>query len=311
MSPVAGIIIGVLALVFSSLALTASIENIGSKLRFSDSLTGALLSPMFTALPELIIIAEAIILIGRSPGSEIAAGTIIGEPFMVSSLGMPAAVIVLSISKRKRGELEKIDGSLSRIMLLLGIVFPIMLIPHFLNTILVRIAVSLCLVLIYVALIFLLKGQEEISGKRIPSKLFIVLVTAGLILLLSGSTILVSSINEFANQSGISRELMGILIIPIGTIVPETMNSLVWASKYRTNLSISALLGEELMFTTIFPAIGIAASSWIITYYGIVAVVLFSSFSIVVGFVLSRLKGVVYPMLAYFASFVIFLFFVY
>ncbi|MEM0129992.1 MAG: hypothetical protein QW100_01110 [Thermoplasmatales archaeon] len=304
-SPVIGIVAGVLLLVFSSLALTSSIEGIGSRLRFSETLTGALLSPFFTALPELIIVAEAIVLVGKSPGSEIAAGTIIGEPFMVSSIGIPAAVITLSLSGRRKN-VERIENSIPKIIMLLGLVFPVMLIPHFFRGYFVRVAVSLFLVIVYGISILLWRGKKEVEGNDMAMNKILILVIVGLSLLLFGSTLLVNSINEFADQSGIGRELMGILIIPVGTIVPETMNSLVWASRSKTNLSISALLGEEMMFATIFPAIGISVSDWVLTGYGITAILLFSVFSIFIAVLIFLSRGRAYPLFGYFFSFVVF-----
>ncbi|MEM3810039.1 MAG: hypothetical protein QXV40_01680 [Thermoplasmatales archaeon] len=304
-SPVIGIVTGVILLVFSSLALTSSIEGIGSRLKFSETLTGALLSPFFTALPELIIVAEAIVLVGKAPGSEIAAGTIIGEPFMVSSIGIPAAVITLSLSGRRK-KVEMIENSIPKIIMLLGLVFPVMLIPHFFTGSFVRFAVSIFLVVVYAISILLWKGKKEVEGKNMATNRILIFVVVGLSFLLLGSTLLVNSINEFSSQSGISRELMGILIIPVGTILPETMNSLIWASRLKTNLSISALLGEEMMFATIFPAIGISVSDWVLTGYGIAAILLFSVFSVLIAISLFLSRGRVYPLVIYFFSFIFF-----
>ncbi|MGC8644893.1 MAG: sodium:calcium antiporter [Thermoplasmata archaeon] len=307
--PVAGIVAGIFILIASSLALTVAIEGIGTRLRMSDSLTGAILSPMFTALPELIIVIEAIVVVGSGPGSEIAAGTIIGEPFMVSSIGIPAAVVVLLLSRKN--DPEKLDPSLARVVILLGAVFPLMLIPHFFNSLAARILTSAILVIVYVLFMLLWKSEGEGSRRKISNRYLAILVAFGLLMLLAGSTVLVESINIFASQSGASRELISILIIPVGTIVPETMNSLIWASKLKTNLAVSALLGEELLFTTIFPAIGMAASEWIITLDGIVAILFFSAFSVAIGIGLTRSRGTIFPLLFYFLSFVGFLIFIY
>jgi len=301
--PIPGIISGILMLAVSSFALTLSVEGIGHRLKMNDSLAGVIISPLFTSLPELIIVIEAIIIVGSGPGSEIAAGTIIGEPFMVSSIGIPAAAVILL---SRKGKIEMLDSSLSKISILLGLIFPVMLIPHFVNSVSARIFTSAVLVAIYFAFVLLWRGEGESSATLISNRYLALLTAAGVVLLLAGSTVLVESINRFSGLYGVSRELMSILLIPVGTIMPEVMNSLIWAVRSKTNLAIGALLGEELLFTTIYPAIGIAASTWIITREGMVAVFLFSIFSILIGVALTKAKGSVSPFVLYIVSFLSF-----
>lgn len=312
--PLLDIIAGIVMLIVSSFILTFSIEDIGKMGKFSDSFTGSVISPIFTALPELVIIITALAIIGFQSGSEIAAGTIIGEPFMVSAIGFPMMGIILFIARRK-GKKEDLDEVLPKVFIFIGLVLPIMLVPWFFKILLVKILVAILLVFLYVIFLRFVRGgrtEEEATNIEISGRgRLIAVLIVGVGLLLAGATILVRSIDSLASNLDVNRELITILIVPIGTIVPETMNSLIWASRGKTNLAVGALTGEEIYYATFFPALGMLASSWIITSDGILAVALTSFFSILIGVLSYRFRASSCVYLLFFASLVIFFFFIY
>ncbi len=311
---VSEVIAGILMLVVSSFILTVSIEEIGKRGKYSERFTGAVISPIFTALPELVIILLALLLVGNKSGSEIAAGTIIGEPFMVSALGFP--IVALTLLLARKGKIEGIDPVLSKTLIYVGLVFPLMLIPFFFNFLYAKISVAILLVFLYVVFFRFIGGkesfEEEATNFKIDSlALLALLIVVGLGLLLGGSTAIVRGINNLSIQTGINQELITILLVPIGTIVPETMNAVIWASRGKTSLAIGAMAGEEMYFATFFPALGILASQWVITFNGIIAILLTSSFSIVLGLVSYKFRNAVYVFILYLASLLIFLLFIY
>lgn len=315
LSSVLEIAAGMVMLVVSSFILTVSIEEIGKRGKFSESFTGAVVSPIFTAMPELVVIILALILVGRESGSEIAAGTIIGEPFMVSAIGFPiVAITLLAAGRKRRG--EEVNPVLSKTLIYMGLIFPIMLIPFYFNYPAIRILTAVILVGLYVVFFrFIGKGEEfeeEASNVRIRNTaLLVLIILVGVALLLGGSTALVRGINTLYIQTGINQELITILIVPIGTIVPETLNAVIWASRSKTSLAIGAIAGEEMYFATFFPALGILASQWIITFNGVVAILLTSTFSIIIGTIAYRFRGAAYVFILFLVSLAVFLVFVY
>lgn len=315
LTSVAGIAAGVVMLLVSSLILTVTIEEIGRRGKFSERFTGAIISPVFTAMPELVVIIVALVLVGKGSGSEIATGTIIGEPFMVSAIGFPIVALTLLAASRRRKN-DEINPLLSKTLIYMGLIFPIMLIPFFFNLLAVRVVVAVILVLLYVVF-FRLVGrkesfEEEATEIRIRNgALLAIMVLAGIAFLLAGSTVLVRGINNLYLQTGINQELITILLVPIGTIVPETMNSVLWAARGKTSLAIGAMAGEEMYFATFFPALGILASRWYITTNGIVAVLLTSVFSIVIGMLVCRFRKASYVFIFFIISLIAFLIFVY
>lgn len=313
--PILEILSGIAMIIVSSFLLTLAIEEIGRRGRLSDRLTGAVISPIFTSLPELAVILIALLFVGRTSGSEIAAGTIIGEPFMVSALGFPIVALTLLFARKKR-RLEEIDGTLSKMLIFMGLIFPIILVPHFFSSVYVRPVVAVLLVILFIVFLKLVRGkgnfEEEASDFKIKTgAMFALILALGIGLLLGGSSLLVTGIDNLSQQIGVNRELITILLVPLGTIVPETMNAVIWAYRGRTSLAIGAMVGEEIFFVTLYPVIGILASQWVITTDGILAVGLTSSFSAVLGFITYRSRNAVYIFLFYLASLATFMYFIY
>jgi cation:H+ antiporter len=111
------ILLGSLVLVFiSSLLFVNALEWLGNHLKLGSSFVGAILSPLFTSLPELIVILIAIFSNMGKAGPEIGIGTIFGEPFMASSLSyglVGIAVIIGFFAKKRAGTTLVIDRTLS------------------------------------------------------------------------------------------------------------------------------------------------------------------------------------------------------
>ncbi len=279
--------ISIFILMLSSVLLSESIEAFGSKLSLSHSFTGAIISPMFTSLPELVVLVTSIIILGRISGSEIAAGTIIGEPFMVSSLGFAAMAISYMIGKNGL-RARDIDPIIPRTFLIMAGTFPIMLIPALFGGMLLRVFVIVLLIILYILIVRYFtrhrrnsqnNGNQE--GRKFKST--IIILISGIILLLIGSVLIVNSINDISILYHLNAEITALFLVPIGTIIPETMVAVIWAYKGKINLAIGALVGEEFLFTTIYPIIGILFTKWVVYWQGSLAVVLTSIFSILAG----------------------------
>lgn len=103
------ILFGSLTLVFiASLLFVNALEWLGKRLNLGSSFVGAILSPLFTSLPELIVILIAIFSGIGEAGQEIGIGTIFGEPFMASSLayGLVGLLLLLDTLRKKEPALR-------------------------------------------------------------------------------------------------------------------------------------------------------------------------------------------------------------
>jgi len=104
-----------------SIAYAHSFESLASRLGLSQGLAGAVVSPLFTSLPELVVFVTAVVSVGGRAGAEVGMGTVIGEPLMLSTLMTPLVVAA------SRG--LSVDRSLARPYLVFVAVFPSVLLP--------------------------------------------------------------------------------------------------------------------------------------------------------------------------------------
>lgn len=314
LSSILTLIGGIALLIVSSFILTTTIEDIGKKGKFTHSFTGTFISPVFTSLAELGVILAALITLTPRSGSQIAAGIIIGEPFMVSAIGFPAMAITLLFAARK-GSVAKMDGIMPLTLVFIGLSFPLMLIPVFFPSQFSRFSIVLLLLVIYVAVLYYYGKKSSPTAGDTPQTiknngLLVLLVIVGITVLAVASIFLVKSVQTIAYQTQISDQLISILIIPIGTIIPETLNSIIWAAESKTNLAMGAITGEEILFVTVYPALGIMASPWIINRNGMYAILVGSIFFILMGLITYKFRNALYLYILWPISIVAFIFLV-
>ena len=277
-------LLGSIILVFiASLLFVNALEWLGHHLKLGSSFVGAILSPLFTSLPELIVILIAIFSKMGETGSEIGIGTIFGEPFMASSLSyglLGIAVIIGYLMKKRASTTLVIDKTLSLPYIFIIIVFPLTLIPGFVNITWLRYFFGvffLAVFIFYMQLMYrkrtaeLMEESEELTFARVvpesPSYQRIALVAQILIavaLLYFGSRYLVSSVATIAQRIDVSPLGLAMIVIPTATVIPETITALIWGYRGKDTLSIGSLVGEKILYATFYPALGLFLTSWVL-----------------------------------------------
>ena len=72
------------------------------------------------------------------------------------------------------------------------------------------------------------------------------LVTLGLVMLVGGGTLVVDNAIEIANYYGLSKKLIGLTILAVGTSLPELATSAVAAYKKNTDIAIGNVIGSNI-----------------------------------------------------------------
>jgi Ca2+/Na+ antiporter len=200
---------------------------------------------VFTSFPELIVILVAIFAVGKSSGDQIGIGTIFGEPFMASSLAYSAvlaAVVIAYVRKRRKDMSMHLDRDLFLPFLFTAIIFPVLVIPVFFLNRAVQDITGTALILLYI-LYFIISARKRMSleenegGNLLLAGIVkpwigsVIQISLSALGLYAGSVILVSSIENIATLYSISPLSLAILIVPVATILPETMSAFIWAYK--------------------------------------------------------------------------------
>ncbi|MCG2891502.1 MAG: hypothetical protein L7G91_04890 [Acidilobus sp.] len=257
--------LGLVVVLVGSIAYAHSFESLASRLGLSQGLAGAVVSPLFTSLPELVVFVTAVVSVGGRAGAEVGLGTVIGEPLMLSTLMTPLVVAV------SRG--LKVDRSLARPYLVFVAVFPSVLLPPLLaNHPLARVGAALALLASYVAFAATARSGETVESSELGLGAAVVVLTASVAAFYLGSHYLVNGVIWASGALGLTPLAVSTLAVPAVTTLPEVGAALVWARRGLGTLAASSLIGEQVVYATIYPAVAVLAVPWALTADAMVAV---------------------------------------
>jgi len=80
----------------------------------------------------------------------------------------------------------------------------------------------------------------------------------------------------------LSIDTMGlsIIIVPTATVLPESITAIIWTLGNRDTMAVAALIGEKVLYSTIYPALALVLTSWSLTYEAIISVITVEAVSV-------------------------------
>ena len=299
------LLLSILIVFISALLFVNSIEFLGNQYKIGGPFVGSILSPLFTSLPELIVLIVAIFGLGGVSGEAIGVGTIFGEPLMASSLSYGlvgiSALIGYSLKKREHKSLQ-VSTSLAIPFIFVTILFPLTLLPSLIANSGIRITFGIGFLAAYFGYLILMyrrKSHEQIESTKfpyicriIPFKRFggfLQLIVSAVILYFAARQ-MVGLVNQIALGLGLSLMGLAIIVVPAATAIPETASALIWGFRGKDTLSIASLVGEKVLYTTLFPGIGLILTAWVLDIHAYLSVLATTVISLMMLFFISRKK---------------------
>ena len=286
---------GFTAVLIGGWLFTNSMEHISHRYRLGGSFVGAVISPVLTSLPELIVFLVALLVYGGVSGEEVAVGTVIGEPFVVSTIIYPIIFFVAIIGFR-RGSRNDLVLEVGRELILPFIVvitlYPTVLLPALLGIGVIRYVIATALFIAYLVYVGLMRGKEGVVIEDVEELRFIKLarfnedvalalqVITSVLLLYVGSKYLVSGIVDLSRMLSIDTMGLSIIIVPTATVLPESITAIIWTLGNRDTMAVAALIGEKVLYSTIYPALALVLTSWSLTYEAIISVITVEAVSV-------------------------------
>ncbi|MGC8460515.1 MAG: sodium:calcium antiporter [Candidatus Dormibacteria bacterium] len=263
---------------------TNAIEWAGYLLHLGEGATGSLLAALGTSLPETIVPIVALV-VHRPHSGSIAIGAVLGSSFMLLSLG--AGITGAAVLLRTKRPILSLARTQSRRDL--G-VFLIAFTGSFISIWLPRIEHviwGIVLVIVYIAYVRLTL-QEGAPSETMPEPLHITfhhperphvaLVILQLIvsvaLLIVGSDVFVAQVGTIATDVHLNALLVALIIIPLATELPETLNSVLWIRTNADGLAFGNVAGSATFQSCILGAIAVLFTPWNPSEPGIIGAVL-------------------------------------
>ena len=273
-----------IVIVVAAEIFTNAIETLGSKMKFSEGVTGSIFAAVGTALPETMVPLVAIF--GGSSAhvsEEVGVGAILGAPFMLATLAMclmgaaawhfRARRKKISISPERTGFKRDIEFFLFCFTLAFIVAFT----PYEYR--LLRMFVALVLVLTYFYYVLeTVKASSSLvsdghateeSKKLYLSRIFtehmgvvLLQLLIALALIIAGAKGFVSGIEHLSAIIGVPIIALSLLIVPVATELPEKVNSILWIRKGKDTMAVGNITGAMVFQGSLLPAIGIFLTPW-------------------------------------------------
>lgn len=250
MTPLIFLIIGIVGLYFGSGYVVEGAKNIAKKLKISYVLIGLTIISIGTSIPEIMTNLFAGLKIRQGiEAAGIAVGTNIGSDIIQITfiLGFTALFGTMYATKR----LLKIDG----LMVLFSIIAVFLVGITGYN---VNFFEGAVLLIIYLAYLGYIINHEKVIGKvmyEINNKdnnhkkgysKNILLMIFGIAILIFASDLVVGSALKLAEVWGVAQSFIGVMIIGVGTGLPELSTAIRAIFKKAGGISIGTLIGSNI-----------------------------------------------------------------
>ena len=238
-------IISLAALIWGADLLIAQSERIALRFNISEYVIGATLIALGTSLPEMV--ASVAASLDHKP--ELALSNVIGSNILNITLVL-ASVFLLAKRINPHRDFFARDSSWALFPVLLFVVMA-------LEGRFTRFDGILLLLLMGAYLLFLKNNGAEVLTleeeeiEEIEEGLFrwpkvLLMLTVGFVLVIVGAEFTVESASSIARSLGVSEWIVGIILVSMGTSMPELIVSIVAAIKGKADMAIGNIIGSNM-----------------------------------------------------------------
>lgn len=254
------------------------VEWVGRKFSVGQQATGSILAALGTALPESVITFIAVVFGASAEQKAIGVGAALGGPLVLATIAYAVVGITLLVCRQNLPKTPLILAEFKRLSRDQG---------WFLAVFAVKIALGL-LVFAYkpwLGVLFLaayaayfwkeMRGEHgEEEGTLEPLKLWPKVATPptwaavtqtliALIVIFAASRFFVDQLDALGPMLGIKPQLLALLLSPIATELPETINAIIWVRQGKHRLALANISGAMMIQATVPTALGLFFTPWL------------------------------------------------
>lgn len=256
------------------------VEWFGHKLSLGATATGTVLAAFGTALPESAVTFVAVILGNTPEQKDIGVGAALGGPLVLATIAYAVVGVALWMNRRKLRRADALvrveHGRLARDQ------------SWFLAIFVVKCGLGLVAFAFkpWLGVLFLgayavyvwreLKDdstapeEEELEPLKIrpkavdPALSWVILqTTLALLVIAFASHTFVKQIEAIGIAWQLSPHLVALVLSPVATELPETMNALIWVRQGKERLALANISGAMMIQATIPSALALFATPWL------------------------------------------------
>jgi cation:H+ antiporter len=253
------------------------VEWVGRRFSLGQHATGTILAAFGTALPESVVTFVAVALGGTPAQKDIGVGAALGGPLALATLAYAVVGITLLL---KRTSFERDSRTLQHFRRLSkdqGWFLAIFVFKLVLGV--VVFAWKPLLGLVFLGAYALYCWQEmrapaeedegELERLKIaprheapPTRLMLLQTGLALVVIFFASRLFVDQLDALGPHIGLHPQLLALLLAPLATELPETLNAIIWVRQGKTKLALANISGAMMIQATVPTAFGLFFTPW-------------------------------------------------
>lgn len=239
------IVLGFVLLIFGADILVKGASALAKKLKMSDLAIGLTIVAFGTSAPELVVSSVA----SLNDQSDLILGNVMGSNLFNLMMILGIVALIKPISVQKSMVWIEIPISIAIVVLVYGLCnFSI----NETGSVVSRLDAIILLLLFAAFMFYIYKGLSKDSTAEVtPASGYsnlkiVVFIALGLVGLVYGGHLVVTSATDIALEIGLSEKVIGLTIVAAGTSLPELVTSVVAAIKKNADIAIGNVVGSNI-----------------------------------------------------------------
>lgn len=266
---------------FSCEFFVNGVEWLGRKMSVGSTATGTILAAFGTALPESVVTFVAVAF-GKEPAQrDLGVGAALGGPLVLATIAYATVGLTLILARKPLQRTDQMRADFRRLSRDQG---------WFLSIFVVKLAVGLVAFAFkpWLGILFLAayavyfwrelsrdEGDEEEEdleplilarkhGAAPPLAMAALQTGIALVVIFFASHLFVGQLEALGPALGIKPQLLALLLSPIATELPETMNAIIWVRQGKHRLALANISGAMMIQATVPTAFGLFWTPWLL-----------------------------------------------
>ncbi len=255
------------------------VEWVGRKFAVGQQATGSILAAFGTALPESVVTFVAVVFGATAAQKSIGIGAALGGPLVLSTIAYATVGLVLILRGVRFPKTAAILADFKGLSRDQGWFLLIFAAKIGLGLVAFSFKPWLGVVFLgaYAAYFWKEmggKGEEEDHTlerlKLAPSRetpatwVAIVQTLIALVVIFLASRLFVKQLDVLGPALGIKPQLLALLLSPIATELPETLNAIIWVRQGKHRLALANISGAMMIQATVPTALGLFFTPWVL-----------------------------------------------
>jgi len=256
------------------------VEWVGRQLKLSATTTGTVLAAFGTALPESAVTFAAVVFGRDAAQKDIGVGAALGGPLVLATIAYPVVGLALWFNRKRLGRRDTVvevdHRGLARDQQWFLAIF-VVKVALGLVVFAFKPALGVLFLAAYAAYVYkelrtveAAAQEHELEPLKIrpradsPSLSWALLQTViALIVIGFASHAFVGQLESVARAVGWAPHFVALLLSPVATELPETMNALIWVRQGRERLALANISGAMMIQATVPSALGLFFTPWL------------------------------------------------